>query len=179
MKTKVSLVLKHVLSLLSSIAKSKSASIKNKTSAAKSRILMFSFMQQKLISNKIHNLLNHKNTDTDDDDDDEDQSKAIVLYNNKAASVVMSGECADSTSYVMEKNDSNNGIWDFLDEAADPDKSVIDLVKDSKEGAPEDFKLEDEIDEVADLFIKRFHKQIRLQKLESFKRFQDMLERGL
>ncbi|KAF8686233.1 hypothetical protein HU200_043616 [Digitaria exilis] len=40
------------------------------------------------------------------------------------------------------------------------------------------FRLEDEIDRVADVFIRRFHDQMKLQKLESFKRFCEMLERG-
>ncbi|CAL4969234.1 unnamed protein product [Urochloa decumbens] len=42
----------------------------------------------------------------------------------------------------------------------------------------EEFRLEDEIDRVADVFIRRFHDQMKLQKLESFKRFCEMLERG-
>ncbi|PUZ75791.1 hypothetical protein GQ55_1G235000 [Panicum hallii var. hallii] len=41
-----------------------------------------------------------------------------------------------------------------------------------------EFRLEDEIDRVADVFIRRFHDQMKLQKLESFKRFCEMLERG-
>ncbi|KAL9458108.1 hypothetical protein AB3S75_007043 [Citrus x aurantiifolia] len=55
--------------------------------------------------------------------------------------------------------------------------SVIDLVKKSKpEG--EEFRLEDEIDHLADLFIQRFHRQILMQKQLSFKRYQDMLDRS-
>ncbi|PPD68925.1 hypothetical protein GOBAR_DD34198 [Gossypium barbadense] len=53
--------------------------------------------------------------------------------------------------------------------------SVIEMVKKSKEEG-EDFSLEDEIDHVADLFITRFYKQMRLQKLLSFKRNQQMQE---
>lgn len=53
--------------------------------------------------------------------------------------------------------------------------SVIELVKKSKEARKggeigEEFKLEDEIDEVADLFIKRFHRHMWIQKQNSFKR---------
>ncbi|KAG6527562.1 hypothetical protein ZIOFF_009673 [Zingiber officinale] len=36
------------------------------------------------------------------------------------------------------------------------------------------FSLEDEIDSVTDVFIRRFHKNTRMQKLESFKRQQEM-----
>ncbi|CAN6238203.1 unnamed protein product [Urochloa humidicola] len=46
------------------------------------------------------------------------------------------------------------------------------------ESEGESFRLEDEIDRVADVFIRRFHDQMKLQKLESFKRFCEMLERG-
>lgn len=55
--------------------------------------------------------------------------------------------------------------------------SIIDMMRNSKEEG-EEFKLEEEIDQAADLFIKRFRKQIRMQKLESFKRLQEMLARG-
>ena len=66
----------------------------------------------------------------------------------------------------------------------DPNGSVIDLVRNSEMEAAsgddhdEDFNLEDEIDQVADLFITKFHKRIRMQKLESFKRYQEMLQRS-
>nr|QEY02174.1 putative magnesium transporter NIPA8 [Oliveria decumbens] len=49
--------------------------------------------------------------------------------------------------------------------------SVIELVKKTKEAQDgEEFKLEDQIDEVADLFIQRFHRQMWIQKQNSFKR---------
>ncbi|KAJ4908417.1 Uncharacterized protein Rs2_12075 [Raphanus sativus] len=51
--------------------------------------------------------------------------------------------------------------------------SVIDMVKHSKEDKGEEFKLEDEIDKVADLFISRFHQQMWLQKQISLENIQD------
>ncbi|KAL2335102.1 hypothetical protein Fmac_016315 [Flemingia macrophylla] len=53
--------------------------------------------------------------------------------------------------------------------------SVIDLVKSSKEEAGEEFRMEDEIDHMADLFIRKFRRQILLQKQDSLKRHHDML----
>ncbi|KAM0954630.1 hypothetical protein ACFX13_023544 [Malus domestica] len=50
--------------------------------------------------------------------------------------------------------------------------SVIDIVKNSKQEAGQEFSLEEEIDHVADLFIRRFHRQIRIQRQHSFKRHQ-------
>ncbi|XP_062217379.1 uncharacterized protein LOC133917509 [Phragmites australis] len=56
--------------------------------------------------------------------------------------------------------------------------SAIELARGAAEGCGAEFRLEDEIDRVADVFIRRFHDQMKLQKLESFKRFCEMLERG-
>ncbi|KAF8020726.1 hypothetical protein BT93_G1228 [Corymbia citriodora subsp. variegata] len=58
-------------------------------------------------------------------------------------------------------------------------RSVIELVKHNKEDRGEEFVLENEIDQVADLFIKRFHRQIKLQRMESFKNYQEMLRRSV
>ncbi|KAI3442391.1 uncharacterized protein J3R85_001133 [Psidium guajava] len=44
-------------------------------------------------------------------------------------------------------------------------RSVIELVKSSKEDRGEEFVLENEVDHVADLFIRRFHRRMRLQKM--------------
>ncbi|WZZ91356.1 hypothetical protein YC2023_119935 [Brassica napus] len=55
----------------------------------------------------------------------------------------------------------------------DGEGSVIDMVKHSKEDKGEEFRLEDEIDNVADLFITRFHRQMWLQKQLSLENIQD------
>lgn len=54
-------------------------------------------------------------------------------------------------------------------EEEDQFESVIDIVKNSKQQAGQEFSLEDDIDHVADLFIRRFHRQITIQKQHSFK----------
>ncbi|XP_043724122.1 uncharacterized protein LOC122671091 [Telopea speciosissima] len=61
----------------------------------------------------------------------------------------------------------------------EPGGSVIDLVRNCRGDQGENFKLEDEIDQVADLFIRRFHRQMKMQKQESFKRYREMLERSV
>lgn len=79
------------------------------------------------------------------------------------------------------KRENEDEDEDELD-LGDPNGSVIDLVRNNKEAGGgvnhEDYKLEDEINQVADLFILKFHKRMQLQKLESFKRYQEMLQRG-
>ncbi|XP_021822970.1 uncharacterized protein LOC110764333 [Prunus avium] len=54
-------------------------------------------------------------------------------------------------------------------EGEDQFESVIDIVKNSKQKAGQEFSLEDDIDHLADLFIRRFHRQITIQKQRSFK----------
>lgn len=92
-----------------------------------------------------------------------------VMWNSVSttpASVVQVAEEIDDT---MEVED---------DDAAYPDSepsspfeenpvSVVEMVRNAKEGRGKEFKLEDDIDKVADLFIQRFHHQIWLQKQHS------------
>ncbi|KAL9386745.1 hypothetical protein Peur_019869 [Populus x canadensis] len=191
MKNKASVFLKKIMSLLSSVTKAKSLAIKSKTNALKTRAIMLSLMRSKRvlvgsISNKIHRILNQPEKDSEDDDNEE-QSRAIVLYCNAMANESLSscsqmagtGDDQANNHYYCYDDDKYPDLTHSLfdeDDFEDPGGSIIDLVKNSKEDG-EDFSLEDEIDHVADLFIMRFHKQMRLQKLESFKRNQEMLMR--
>ncbi|CAK7336006.1 unnamed protein product [Dovyalis caffra] len=193
MKSKASVFLKQIMSLLSSIAKAKSLAIKSKAGALKTRAIMFSLMRSKKvlvgsISNKIHSILGQPDKKSEDDDS-EDQNKAIVLYCN-----AMANESLSNCSQMAARDDGQTNNYYYYDDDDkypdlthslfeeenfdDPGGSIIDLVKNSKDHG-EDFSLEDEIDHVADLFIMRFHKQMRLQKLESFKRYREMLERSV
>jgi hypothetical protein len=76
-----------------------------------------------------------------------------------------------------EHNNDNGEMQLVVDAAAALPDSAVELGRSAAEGGTE-FRLEDEIDRVADVFIRRFHDQMKLQKLESFKRFCEMLERG-
>ncbi|XP_010482040.1 PREDICTED: uncharacterized protein LOC104760776 [Camelina sativa] len=186
---KATALMKQIVCLLSSAAKAKSIAIKNKTSAFKTRVLMLSLVKHKKlgfrsISNKIHNLLGHADQDQDHEDNnqDQDKNKAIVLYSSKASTMAHHEEYdvhEDNDKYPDLRHTLFEGEDDFGDlEEEGQGSSVIDMVRNSKEEEGENFKLEDEIDHVADLFISRFHKQMKLQKLLSFKRYQEMLARG-
>ncbi|XP_050120219.1 uncharacterized protein LOC126597466 isoform X1 [Malus sylvestris] len=168
---------------------------KSKTSAAKARLIMFSLVKNKkvlmdTVSHKIHSLLGHDHRDQGEEEEG-DQNKALVLYNAMANEY---SHTAGTSSYMRrykgedeEEDDDDDKYPDLTHSLFDENEnfddvkaggSVIDLVKNSKEEG-QDFKLEDEIDHVADLFINRFHKQMRLQKLLSFKRHQEMLDRSV
>ena len=178
MKNGASVFLKQIIALMTSMAKTKSMAVKSKTSALKSRILMFSLLRNKKvllhsISEKIHSILGQQHGG------DEEESKAVVVHHNEV-------EWSPSRSYhhhhhQMTTDNGEEKYPDlthclFEDEEVDMrGGSIIDMVKNGKE----EFRLEDEIDHVADLFITRFHKQMRMQKLDSFKRYQEMLQRSV
>ncbi|KAK4417966.1 hypothetical protein Salat_2209300 [Sesamum alatum] len=65
-----------------------------------------------------------------------------------------------------EDHENPNLGHSFIDDKDYP-ISVIETVKNAKEGQGKEFRLEDDIDQVADLFIQRFHHHIRLQKSQS------------
>ncbi|XP_057493488.1 uncharacterized protein LOC130778996 [Actinidia eriantha] len=203
-----SIFFKHIISVLCSITKAKLMAIRNKTKAIKSRRVVLSLLKNKKfslasISHKIHAMLKDKKSRGHDDD--VDQSKAIVLYNASGPSSSTDHTAHQDQYYYYYYNynhDDNDQYQDLThslfnneedrEQEEDDDEldlgdhngSVIDLVRNSNmeaaagEDHDEDFKLEDEIDRVADLFITKFHKRIRMQKLESFKRYQEMLQRS-
>ncbi|KAI3929482.1 hypothetical protein MKX01_025650 [Papaver californicum] len=184
MKTKASNFLKQILNVLSTVVKPKSMAIKTKISAMKTRLLIFSLLKTNrkvlvgTITHKIHALIGHLDNKKCDDNNavDEEKCKAIVLYNPSCTTAEL--------DYYYYNNDDDDkypdlthGLFDLEDDDfVDQAGSVIDLVKNAKEEDGENFSLEDEIDTVADLFIRRFHRQMKMQKQESFKRrYQELL----
>lgn len=177
--------------MLTSMVRSKSLALKNKTSALKTRLIIFSLLKNKkvllsTISHKIHALMGQEEDNRQRNEDGGEQSKAIVLCN---AMTTDSGpnpthitEFVEESEYEEEEEDKypdwTHSLFENEDEFGDSSGSVIDLVRNSKEEGGEEFKLEDEIDHVADLFIKRFHRQMMMQKQQSFKNYQEMLERS-
>lgn len=186
--------------------KSKTRAIKTRliilSLLSKKKFLMSSLshsIQQKKssISHKLNTLLghhhhHHDNIDKHDYDDENDvgsgQSKAIVLVyqGNNINAMTHEDQTRTDDQYLLEEAaddkypDLTHSLFDSEDlDFEDPGGSVIDLLKTSKEGAGEEFSLEDEIDHVADLFIKRFHRQMRMQKQLSLNRYQpEMLQRS-
>ncbi|KAJ0798314.1 hypothetical protein HanPI659440_Chr04g0183471 [Helianthus annuus] len=181
-----SLFMKNIISQLSSLAKSKSLAIKRKVESIKARLIICSLSKNKKlplsISHKIHALLlggtaslednNHKVFEPTNVD-----NLQLVLHKADSLGDWYHEDYAADEEEDNKYPDLRHSLFDQED-LGNPNASVIDLVKNSMADDGEDFSLEDEIDHVADLFIMKFHKRMRLQKLESFKRYQDMLERS-
>lgn len=193
MKSKASGFLKQIISVITTIAKAKTLALKTKTRAIKTRLIIFSLLRNKKIlmssvSDKLRVLMGQQQQHENKKQEDSDQASgknAIVLYNSLSQESLPIPTHTEFLEDNFDYDDENGKYPDLthsLFEAEDvdfedPGGSVIDLVKNSKpEG--EEFKLEDEIDHAAELFIKRFHRQLRLQKQLSFKRYQEMLERS-
>ncbi|TKY62947.1 hypothetical protein E2542_SST12812 [Spatholobus suberectus] len=156
------------------------------------------------LSEKFHSVWGKNHSQPKEDcllEEGSDQSKAIVVYNNNAHSYEALPN--PSETQVVEEQDQdgygsyyNYGDGDDAVDGDDNDKypdlthtlfdsedldlggSVINLVKNSKEEAGKEFKLEDEIDLAADLFIIKFRRQMVLQKQESLKRQREMQQKG-
>lgn len=201
MKNRTSRLLKQFIAGLSSMAKSKTLALKSKTNAIKARLIIFSLMKNKkfLMSSfteKFNSLFGGNHSQANEDclleDGSSSISRAIVLYNNNAHTYEALPNPCESHDCGCE----NEGYFEYGDAAEDDDDdkypdlthclfdsegldlggSVIDIVKHSKEEAGQEFKLENEIDQVADLFIKKFRRQMILQKQDSLKRKREQNE---
>lgn len=182
--------------------------MRSKTDAIKARLMLttLNVMSNKkkfsvgAISNKIHEAIDgvvskrHKHGTNveayDEDYDDEKEQLALVLYEdaykcaNRAENEAVGLPADDEYDYkypdlrhCLFDEEEAEELEDLLASGEDPNgngESAIEIVKNSKEN----FNLEDDIDQVADLFITKFHKRMRLQKLLSFKRYQQMMERS-
>ncbi|CAL9120515.1 unnamed protein product [Musa acuminata var. zebrina] len=181
--------LKQMCSAVVAMVKAKSMAVKSKTSALRTRLLVLRLLQNKkllmkAINHKIHALMGQEKGEGGAHSA-EDHDKSIVLY-DAAKNAALTNPTDKEPMYCYDDDypDLRHSLFDLEEEEEDNDElgnttgSVIDLVKNSKEDGSE-FRLEDEIDHAADVFIKRFHRQMRLQKLESFKRYQEMLLRSV
>ncbi|RDX58006.1 hypothetical protein CR513_62713, partial [Mucuna pruriens] len=197
MKNRASGILK-LIAVVRSMAKSKALALKSKANAMKARLVIFSLVMNKkyvmsTVSDKFQSLLGHNSHIKEEDCLLEDDDKCSVVVNDNAhlheavsivnpseSQIVVEDKDGDGCECCYMYNDDEGDAkypdlthTMFESEDLDLGGSVIDLVKSSKEEAGQEFKMEDEIDHMADLFIRRFRRQILLQKQDSFKRHHD------
>ncbi|KAG2565666.1 uncharacterized protein LOC120681472 [Panicum virgatum] len=203
MKTKASSFFKQVVSAIVAAVKAKSTAVRVKTSALKTRLLIFGILRNKkllmaAINHKIDAIMGQQQQQEEEQQagkdplvDGDDGKKAIVLYTAPSFSFsaeLGAQEVEAAAREQEEQEDSDDYLTHSLfaeeDELVSAPGSVIDVMRDARDrereaaGGGAEFRLEEEIDHVADVFIRRIHRQLKLQKLDSFKRFCEMLERG-
>jgi len=203
MKTKASSFFKQMVSAIVAAVKAKSTAVRVKTSALKTRLLIFGILRNKkllmaAINHKIDAIMGQQQQQEEEQQagkdplvDGDDGKKAIVLYTAPSFSFSAELGAHEVEAAAREQEDSDDYLTHSLfaeedeeDELVSAPGSVIDVMRDARDrereaaGGGAEFRLEEEIDHVADVFIRRIHRQLKLQKLDSFKRFCEMLERG-
>lgn len=168
---------------ITALIKAKHMAVKSKAITIKDRLLIFGLSRNKkmlhlsAMSTKIHALLGKVKRDHNRD---QDLNKVIVDYDSNVCMAPFNQANTDQEEVVDEKDpDLTRYLFNERDFKMDANESVIDLVKNARELDATNFNLEDEIDHVADVFIKRFYMRMQIQKQDSFKRYQDMLNRGM
>jgi hypothetical protein len=174
--------------IIAGLTKSKTMALKSKTNAIKARLIIFSLMKNKKflmssISAKFHSVWgSHSHHHSKEGGNYDDHNRAMVVYYNNAHTYEALQN--PSETQVMDEQDQEDDKYPdlthtpFDSQGLDFDGSVIDKVKNCKEEAGKEFKHEDDIDEVADLFIRRFRRNIILQKQDSLKRKREMVQKG-
>ncbi|CAH8327835.1 unnamed protein product [Eruca vesicaria subsp. sativa] len=167
---------KNIINMLAGLAKDKTKELKRKTRAFKTRLVIFSLLHNRnmMVSSWSHKLKS-KPTSRNLEDGSKDKTNMVVVYSHNA----MSSPPAASPQYVRyideeDEEEEDEKYPDLRHSLFEAEGSVIDMVKHSKEDKGEEFRLEDEIDNVADLFITRFHRQMWLQKQLSLENIQDI-----
>ncbi|KAI8541217.1 hypothetical protein RHMOL_Rhmol08G0045100 [Rhododendron molle] len=198
MKNKaVTRLLKQIAQALASMTKAKSLAVnlKSKISDIRARMTIFSLLyldKRSLLGsirpNKLRAFLSHhQKPQQEPSNGSEDQyqiSNQAYMVLSSISNIVQDATVANhvNTGYIEEatvaakqeeeeEEDLPQSLLEEL-EFEDPDagKSAKEMVRDSKEVEEgEDSRLEDRIDEVAELFITRIHQQMRMQKQDSFK----------
>lgn len=187
MKSKaVTRILKRVAQALESVTKAKSLalSLKSKMSDIRARVTIFSLLyldRRPLLGsirpNKFRTFLSHHHKLQQEPScgcEDEYLISNVVqdaTVTNHVNTEYLEEEEAVAAKQEEEEEDLIHALLEeMVFEDHNAGKSAEGLVKISEEiREGEDFRLEDRIDEVAELFINRFHQQMRMQKQDSFK----------
>uniref|UniRef100_A0ACD5XL66 Uncharacterized protein n=1 Tax=Avena sativa TaxID=4498 RepID=A0ACD5XL66_AVESA len=202
---KASKYLKQLLSAIVAAVKERSTSMRSKTSGVGTRLIIFGILRNKkllmsAIDRKIRAIVGRRRHDGRESCNGNggdhlvaaansgvgrkvnllQKLPSFVLLNSLPSFVTRGG--SDSPLVMLtseeEREEGVKRVTNQLHLGNAPSGSVVDLARSAAEGGGVEFRLEDEIDHVADVFIRRFHEQMKMQKLESFKRFCEMMERN-
>ncbi|MQM11756.1 hypothetical protein Taro_044667 [Colocasia esculenta] len=198
MEGKASGLLKQVRHLLPSFVKAKLAAVKSKTSAVKTQLIIFGLLHNRkvlmsAISDKIHTLISsqYEKQEAGAAVSDDGICKMTAQHNAPSPKAAPPPEASEICTVESAGTTAGRDIISMQDMDYYPDlishslnfdddvgggngtESVIDLVKKSQREDQGEFVLEEEIDQVAELFIKRFRRQMMLERLESFRRHQE------
>lgn len=170
MKNKAAIFFRKIATALAAIARSKSMK--------SSRLIMFRLLRNKKVLmsalfDKLHSVIGDQPKESGETAATIATARAVWLMDDvaKEEEYHMSPDQARSVLDSIEDDDDYPDLRHSLFELNDDTGgSVIDWVRNCREDDESKINLEDEIDHVADIFIRRFHRQMWLEE-ESISRY--------
>jgi len=161
-------VVRQVWSVLSTVLKSKSNTVKGKTAhALKTKIAVLGLIKNKkifgAISHKMNSLFGLE------------ESRGHYSSDNNTFAPVDEIPCEDLQEREQELEHLSHAILESESPSDNPRNSVS-AIESSRMST---CLAEDEIDILAETFIRRFRSQMLLQKQNSFQRYREMLDRSV
>jgi Cotton fibre expressed protein len=195
MKDNASKFFKNLFSVVATLVKNKSIAVKTKTAGLKTRLLLLGLVNNKkvlmtTISNKMHVLLSHEK----DQQSSSTRTHTAASFKAYEGAMVPRRALTDKVGTHDYFKDMDFGLFEEGDdEYPDLTHSLFNLDEEDNEGSdlelasgsvtdmvkssrtdPSSFNLEDNIDLVADVFIRKVLKQRRLEKQDSFDKSQEI-----
>lgn len=169
MKNKAVIFFRKIATALAALARSKSMK--------SSKLIMFRLLRNKKVLmsalfDKLHSVIGDQPKESGETAATIATARAVLLMDDLAKEEYpMSPDQARSVLDSVEDDndypDLRHSLFELND---DTGGSVIDWVRNCKEDDESEINLEDEIDHVADKFIRRFHRQMWLEE-ESISRY--------
>ncbi|URE28572.1 hypothetical protein MUK42_18796 [Musa troglodytarum] len=168
MKNEAAALLKHIATVLAATVKGKSMALKNKAVATRTRLTVFRLLRSKKVllsamSEKIRSLLGRPIGGGTG-------GRVIALFDAANEEVFSSPH---RTELVESAEDDNYD--DFMRYFFDDHEEEEEEDDDSERNGSE-IGLGDDVDHAAAVFIRRFHRQMRLEKPESLEMYREMPE---
>ncbi|CAD5174347.1 uncharacterized protein LOC135609055 [Musa acuminata AAA Group] len=163
--------LKQIGTVLAALLKAKTLGVKSKA-----RLMFFDLLRnKKLLMSAISGKIQALKGQVKGGHGGEGYGKAIVMYDAAREEVPPSPGLMEPLEYVEEEDYSDLTHCLFDIDEDDSTSSVVDLVPSPRDDGLY-FNIEDEIDHVADVFIRRFRREMRLQMQDSPRRYQEMFD---
>jgi len=165
----------EVWSVLSTVLKSKSNTVKGKTAhALKTKIAILGHIKNKKIFGAISHKMNSLfGLEESRGNYSSDNNTALTTY--YAFAPVDEIPCEDLQEREQELEHLSHAILESESPSDNPRNSVSAIESSRMSTCP----AEDEIDILAETFIRRFRSQMLLQKQNSFQRYREMLDRSV
>ncbi|KAJ3678222.1 hypothetical protein LUZ60_002025 [Juncus effusus] len=200
MKIKASKFLKDIITVIVTIVKNKSIAVKTKTAGLKTRLLFLGLLNNKkvlmtTISAKMNALMVNErdlqnrigsSIETGTTFESYNGARAIIprnasrgeLFKTNCIEQIQVANSLDFEYFEGEDSDLTHSLFqsDQSEDEEEEECEELEFVRSSGNDGSS-FNLEEEIDNVAEAFIRRHRKQLKLEKQDSFKRrYQEMLQ---